>query len=80
MITDLTVNDFPQPGPPVSTATRCVSASRTACSCSAASSAPVWVRSQVKALAQSTAAKAGIRSAGVVDSRSRAAASAVSAR
>ena len=34
VITDLTVNDLPQPGPPVSTATRCVSASRTACSCS----------------------------------------------
>ena len=67
VITDLTVNDLPQPGPPVSTATRCVSASRTACSCSAASSAPVRARSQANALPQSTAPKAGIRSAGVVD-------------
>ena len=80
VITDLTVNDLPQPGPPVSTATRCVSASRTACSCSAASSAPVRPRSQASALPQSTVPKAGIRSAGVADSRSRAAASAVSAR
>ncbi len=54
VITDLTVNDFPQPGPPVSTATRCVSANRTACSCSAANSAPVRARSQANALAQST--------------------------
>ena len=80
VITDLTVNDFPQPGPPVNTATRCVSASRTACSCSAANSAPVRARSHASALPQSTVPKAGIRSAGVVDSRSRAAASAVSAR
>ena len=28
VITDLTVNDLPQPGPPVNTATRCVSARR----------------------------------------------------
>ena len=53
---------------------------RTACSCSAASSAPVRPRSQASALPQSTVAEAAIRSAGVVDSRSRAAASAVSAR
>ena len=80
VITDLTVNDLPQPGPPVNTATRCVSASRTACSCSAASSAPVRSRSQASALSQSTAPNAGIRSAGAAESRSRAAASAVSAR
>jgi hypothetical protein len=40
VMTDLTVNDLPQPGPPVSTATLAVSASRTACSCSGARSAP----------------------------------------
>jgi hypothetical protein len=80
VITDLTVNDFPQPGPPVSTATRCVSANRTACSCSAANSAPVRARSHASALSQSTVVKAGIRSAVVVDRRSRAAASEVSAR
>ena len=36
-ITERTVKDLPQPGPPVSTATFSVSASRTACSCSGAS-------------------------------------------
>ena len=39
--TDRTVNDFPQPGPPVSTATFEVRARRTASACSGASSAPV---------------------------------------
>lgn len=80
VITDLTVNDFPQPGPPVNTATRWVNARRTACSCSTANSAPLRARSHANALAQSTVPKPGIRSAEVVASRSRAAASAVSAR
>ena len=39
--TDRTVKLLPQPGPPVSTATFEVSASRTACSCSGARSVPV---------------------------------------
>ena len=47
--------DFPHPGPPVSTATFQVSASRTASACSGASSAPVRPRSQPRALSQSTA-------------------------
>ena len=80
VITDLTVNDFPQPGPPVSTATLAVNASRTACSCCAASSTPVRLRSHPNARTQSTLAKPGSRSAAVVDRRSRVAASAVSAR
>jgi hypothetical protein len=80
VITDLTVNDFPHPGPPVNTATFDVSASRTACSCSGASAAPVRARSQANALPQTTDEKPGSRSAEVVDSRSSAAASEVSAR
>ena len=48
-----------------------VNASRTACSCSGASSGPVRLRSQASALSQSTSAKAGSRSAGVSSSRSR---------
>ena len=55
-MTDLTVNDLPQPGPPVSTATFVVNASRTACSCSGARSTPVRERSHDSALAQSTPA------------------------
>lgn len=60
-----TVKDLPQPGPPVSTATFSVSASRTACSCSGASFAPVRVASQLSALSQATSRKAGIRSSPV---------------
>ena len=70
--TDRTVNDFPQPGPPVSTATFEVRASRTASACSGASSAPVRPRSQPSALSQSTAANALSRSARAASSRSRA--------
>jgi hypothetical protein len=80
VITDLTVDDLPQPGPPVNTATRWASASRTACSCSAASSAPVRARSHASALSQSTVPNAAIRAVGVLDRRSRAAATEVSAR
>jgi len=65
VITDLTVNDFPQPGPPVNTATFDVNANRTACSCSAANSTPVRPRSHPNALPQSTDANAGSRSAEV---------------
>ena len=57
---DRTVKLFPQPGPPVSTATFDVNASRTACSCSGASSAPVRLRSHANARAQSTSAKAQV--------------------
>ena len=70
--TDRTVNDFPQPGPPVSTATREVRASRTASACSGASSEPVRPRSQPSALSQSTAANALSRSARAASRRSRA--------
>jgi hypothetical protein len=80
VITDLTVNDFPQPGPPVNTATFDVNASRTACSCSAANSAPVRARSHASALSHSTVPNPAIRSVGVLDRRSRAAATEVSAR
>ena len=65
VITDLTVNDLPQPGPPVNTATFAVNASRTACSCSAANSTPVRPRSHPSALPQSTDTNAGSRSAEV---------------
>ncbi len=61
--TDRTVNDFPQPGPPVSTATLEVRASRTAAACSGASSTPVRPRSQPSALSQSMDANALSRSA-----------------
>ncbi len=65
-----TVNDLPQPGPPVSTATFCVNASLTAASCSGASSTPVRSFSQPSALSQATSAKAGIRSSSARSSRS----------
>ncbi|CAM5598183.1 hypothetical protein SCYAM73S_00009 [Streptomyces cyaneofuscatus] len=66
---DRTVNDFPQPGPPVRTATFRLSASRTASSCSGANDAPVRVASQASAFSQSTSWKAGIRSSPVRSSR-----------
>src|SRR5580693_3969140 len=70
--TERTVNDLPQPGPPVSTATFEVRASRTAAACSGASSAPVRPRSQPTALSQSTAANPLSRSARAASRRSRA--------
>lgn len=57
-----TVKDLPQPGPPVSTATFLVSASRTASSCSGANSVPVRPFNQASALSQATSWKPGIRS------------------
>ena len=77
-----TVKLLPQPGPPVSTATRSVRASRTAVSCSAASRLPVTPSSQVKAAAQSTERNMASRSAcsGAERSRSSPAASETSAR
>jgi hypothetical protein len=72
--TERTVKLFPHPGPPVSTATREVSASRTASSCSGASDAPVRSRSQPSALSQSTDAKPASRSSRAESRRRRAAA------
>ena len=51
---DRTVKLFPQPGPPVSTATFSVSANRTAAACSAANSTPVRRCNQPNARSQST--------------------------
>src|SRR6266702_3520548 len=70
--TERTVNDLPQPGPPVRTATLAVRASRTASACSGASSEPVRPRSQPRALSQSTAANPASRSARAACRRSRA--------
>ena len=72
--TERTVKLFPQPGPPVSTATFCVSASFTASACSGARSAPVFVFSQPRAFSQSTAWNAPRRSAREERSRPREAA------
>ncbi len=77
---DFTVNDLPQPGPPVSTATRSVSASRTDCSCSGASSAPVFRASQPSAAGQSTSPNHGIRSVSARSSLSNWLAKEISAR
>ena len=80
--TERTVKLFPQPGPPVSTATREVSASRTASSCSGASGAPARPRrprSQASALSQSTLLNAASRSARAASRRRRAEARARSA-
>ena len=75
-----TVNDLPQPGPPVSTATFRLSASRTAASCSGASSTPVRPLSHASALSHATSRNAGIRSSSVPSSRSSCADRASSAR
>ena len=77
-----TVKLLPQPGPPVSTATRSVRARRTAVSCSGASRLPVTSSSQAKAAAQSTLRNMGNRSAweGTERRRSSPAASDTSAR
>ena len=55
---------LPQPGPPVSTATFSVSASRTAASCSGARSTPVVWRSQSSARPSPPPAKPASRSTG----------------
>ena len=65
---DRTVKLFPQPGPPVSTATFSVNATRTAAACSGASSVPVRRCSHPSARSQSTPANPGNRSALVVTS------------
>ena len=70
--TERTVKLLPHPGPPVSTATREVSASLTASACSGASAAPVFSPSQPSALSQSTDAKPASRSSRADSSRSRA--------
>ena len=81
VITDLTVNDLPQPGPPVSTATRCGQRQPHRLLLLGGQLRPGPGRAATPTPCPSPPrAKAGIRSAGVVDSRSRAAASAVSAR
>jgi hypothetical protein len=46
---DLAVNGFPQPGPPIGTATVAVSPNSTVCSCSGANSTHVRSRSQANA-------------------------------
>ena len=70
--TERTVKLFPHPGPPVSIATREVSASRTASSCSGASGAPVRLRSEASALSQSTSRNAASRSARAASRQRRA--------
>ena len=62
---DRTVKLFPQPGPPVSTATFSVNANRTAAACSGANSIPVRRCNQPNARSQSTPANPGNRSASV---------------
>jgi hypothetical protein len=69
--TERTVKLFPQPGPPVSTATLRVSASFTASACSGARSAPVRGFSQPCARSQSTDRNVASRSSRAASSRVR---------
>ena len=68
--TDRTVKLFPQPGPPVSTEPRAVSASRTACSCSPGLVASRWLSSAPTSRAEGTEGGDGRRPRGSAASRS----------